>query len=364
MSSPNTPDEKTPANRLGPSDPIHDKEPPVSIPDIDLAPFATGAPLPNPEAVATAAEVDHALRETGFLLVRGHGVDPSTKERFFEAMRDFFALPLAEKEALAIGNSNCHRGYVGFASETLEGAIAGEETIGSVLAGDMKETLDTGTEHGPDHPEVLAATPLHGPNQLPDLPGFREAWDRYRLEVIEAALRMQRALAMALDLDPMIFETMPGETMYHLRLIHYPPMDRLTPEPGQLGCGAHTDYGTLTVLGDDGVGGLQVRMRSGEWIDVVVPADHLVVNLGDLMAIWTNDRWVSNPHRVVNPPTTDRYSSPLFVTPPFHLRIETLPTCRQDPLRHEPMVSGPYLLSRFDGTHSYRNDLLDEHNRI
>ena len=336
----------------------------MSLPDIDLAPFATGTPLPNPDAAGIARAVDDALRETGFLVVHGHGVAPEVKERFFEAMHSFFAMPLEEKESLSIGNSDVHRGYVGFAAETLEGAIAGEETMGEVLAGDMKETLDTGTEQGPDNPEVLAGTPLHGPNQFPDLPGFREAWDDYREAVVETSLRVQRALAMALDLPPTTFEDMPGETMYHLRLIHYPPMDRLTPEPGQLGCGAHTDYGTVTVLGDDGNGGLQVRMRSGEWIDVVVPDDHLVVNIGDLMAIWTNDRWVSNPHRVVNPPSTDRYSTPLFVTPPFHLEIDTLPTCRDEALRHEKMISGPYLMSRFDGTHSYRNDLLDEHNRI
>ena len=96
-----------------------------------------------------------------------------------------------------------------------------------------------------------------------------------------------------------------------------------------------------------------------------MPPGHLLVNLGDLMSIWTNDRWVSNPHRVVNPPDGDRYSAVLFVTPPFHLRIEALPTCVSPtaPGAHEPLVSGPYLLSRFDGTHSYRNALLEEHNR-
>jgi len=281
-------------------------------------------------------------------------------------MRAFFAGPTQDKEAIAIGKSAYHRGYVGFGTETLEGALGGEEdAIGAVLAGDLKETLDTGTEHGPDHPEVLAGTPLHGPNQFPDLPGFRQAWTTYRAAVVEAALRMQRGLAMALGLEPGFFEDQPGETMYHLRAIHYPPMGRVTPEPGQLGCGAHTDYGTLTVLADDGVGGLQVRQRSAEWTDVVVPDGHLVVNLGDLMAIWTNDRWVSNPHRVVNPPDVDRYSSVLFVTPPFHLRIETLPTCRNidGSTHHAPLVAGPYLLARFDGTHAYRNELLEEHNR-
>lgn len=336
------------------------------IPTIDLTPFATGAPLPSPAAEAVAADIDAALREVGFLSVTGHGLTDDVKRALFDQMRTFFALPAAEKEKIAIGKSAHHRGYVGFATETLEGALGGDEdSVGEVLAGDMKETIDTGTEHGPDHPEVVAGTPLHGPNQLPDLPGFRETWTAYRAGVVETALRMQRGLAMALGLQPEFFEDQPGETMFHLRMIHYPPMDRLTPEPGQLGCGAHTDYGTLTVLADDGVGGLQVRLRSGDWVDVHVPDGHLCVNLGDLMSIWTNDRWVSNPHRVVNPPNQDRYSVALFVTPPFHLRIETLPTCldADGTSHHEPLVSGPYLLARFDGTHAYRNELLEEHNR-
>jgi isopenicillin N synthase-like dioxygenase len=331
------------------------------IPTIDLEPFATGSPLPSPDATRIAESIDDALREVGFLLVTGHGVDAAVKDAFFDRMRAFFALPIADKDAIAIGNSPCHRGYVGFGREALEGALGGDEdAIGTSLAGDHKETLDTGTEHAPDHPEVLAGTPLHGPNQFPDVPGFREAWSAYRGPATEAVLRMQRGLAMALGLAPSYFEdeaTCPGETMLHLRLVHYPPMDRLTPAAGQLGCGAHTDYGSLTVLADDGVGGLQVRLRSGVWTDVVIPDGQLVVNLGDLMAIWTNDRWVSNPHRVVNPPGVDRYSAVLFVTPPFHLPIETLPTClaADETPRHRPLVSGPYLLSRFDGTHSYRS---------
>ncbi|NNE11950.1 MAG: isopenicillin N synthase family oxygenase [Ilumatobacter sp.] len=327
------------------------------IPTIDLEPFATGSRLPSPEAAAVARSIDAALRDVGFVTVTGHGVASDVKTDFFDAMRAFFDQSLDDKQAIAIGKSDHHRGYVGFGSEALEGALgSGDDRIGSAAAGDLKETLDTGTEYAPDHPLVVAGTPLHGPNQWPALPGFREAYDAYREAAVEAALRMQRGLAIALGLAPSFFEDQPGDTMLHLRLIHYPPQSRVTPAPGQLGCGVHTDYGTLTVLADDGVGGLQVRRRSGEWVDVGVPEGQLVVNLGDLMAIWTNDRWVSNPHRVVNPPGVDRYSSALFVTPPFHLRIETLPTCldADGSTRHEPLVSGPYLLSRFDGTHAYR----------
>ena len=234
------------------------------IPTIDLQPFATGASPSSVEAVRVAAEIDAALHEVGFLLVTGHGIDQGVKDALFERMRAFFSLPLDAKEALAIGKSDCHRGYVGTAAEALDGVLGtGEDPIDTPPAGDLKETLDTGTEHGADHPEVLAGTPLDGANQLPHLPGFREAWAAYLKQATEAALRMQRGLALALGLAPGFFEHQPGETMLHLRLVHYPPVDRVRPEPGQLGCGAHTDYGTLTVLADDGVGGLQVRERLG-----------------------------------------------------------------------------------------------------
>jgi len=319
--------------------------------------FASGADHGTPAALAAAAEIDGVFREIGFLLVAGHGIDPNVKGRMLDELRRFFALPVEEKERIAIGRSPCHRGYVGIATETLDDA--------NTLAGDLKETIDSGIEHGPDHPEVLAGTPLHGPNQLPADPAFRSAWREYFAQAIEAAERVQRGVALALGLPPGFLLDLPGETMYHFRMIHYPPQLRLPLADGQLGCGAHTDYGSVTVLADDGIGGLQVRRRNGTWIDVDVPDDHLVVNLGDLMAIWTNDRYVSNPHRVINPPDADRYSMPLFVTPPFHARIECLPTCLApgERPRYEPMEAGPYLLSRFDNTHSYRNELLEEHNR-
>lgn len=320
----------------------------VSLPTIDVSPFATGAP-PTLDQDRVAEQLDANCREIGFFLITGHGIDHRTKAEMLDAASEFFALPLADKQAIAIERSACHRGYVGIAAETLDDT------------GDLKETLDTGGEHGPDHPEVRAGVPLFGPNQFPDLPGFRDTWRHYRTQAIEAAERVQRAMARALTMPDDYIVALPGgETMYNLRLIHYPPQRTHTPADGQLGCGAHTDYGSVTVLADDGIGGLQVMRRDGDWIDVSVPSDALVVNLGDLMAIWTNDRWISNPHRVINPPDTDRYSMPLFVTPPFHAVISCLPSClnQGETPRYEPQEAGPYLLSRFDATHSYRNPLL------
>jgi isopenicillin N synthase-like dioxygenase len=324
----------------------------TELPVIDVRSFATGKePCPEQHEVATL--LDNTCRQTGFFLIDGHGIEPQTKSAMFDAMRAFFALPTQQKEAIAIGKSPHHRGYVGIATEVLDDKDS--------LAGDLKETLDTGGEHGPDHPEVVAGVPLFGPNQFPDLPGFREAWQGYRTQAIEAAERVQRAMAHALGLpDTYILDLPGGETMYHLRLIHYPPQRTVTPAKGQLGCGVHTDYGTVTILTDDGVGGLQVMRRDGTWIEIQIPDHLLVVNLGDLMAIWTNDRWVSNPHRVTNPPDTDRYSMPLFVTPPFHAEIACLSSCLApgESPSYAPQFAGEYLTSRLDATHSYRNPLL------
>lgn len=326
------------------------------LPTIDVSGFASGGSPDQQTADAAAATIDRACRETGFLLIAGHGIAASTRAAMFEQIERFFALPVAEKEKIAIDKSAVHRGYVALATESLDDA--------NTMAGDLKETIDTGLDHGPDHPAVLAGTPLHGMNQLPDLPGFREVYEQYRAEAIAAAERVQRAMARALGLADEYFNQL-GDTMYHLRFVHYPPQDRLPPAEGQLGCGTHTDYGTITLLADDGVGGLQVMRRDGEWLEVDVPEDLYVCNLGDLFAIWTNDRWVSNPHRVVNPPRRDRYSIPLFVTPPFHARIECLHTCLEpgESPKYEAIEAGPYLLSRFDSTHSYRNEMLEEFNR-
>lgn len=327
-----------------------------SLPTIDLAPFARGVGI-TAEARDQARLLDETFRHTGFILAKNNGVSAATKKAMLDASRNFFDEPVETKNDIAIGKSNCHRGYVGIATETLDDK--------NTMAGDLKETLDTGIDHASDHPEVLKGTPLHGPNQLPSTPGFKAAYDAYFAEAIEAAERMMRAMALALDLPSEYFLSL-GETIYNLRLIHYPKQETVQPLAGQMGCGAHTDYGSITLLSDDGVGGLQVMKRGGTWVDVTIPDDHLVVNIGDLMAIWTNNRWVSNPHRVINPRQTDRYSIPLFVTPPYWAKIECLASClpEGESPTHEPMLSGPYLLARFDSTHSYRNELLAEFNNV
>ena len=215
-------------------------------------------------------------------------------------MREFFAEPQDVKEQISIANSSCHRGYVGIGTEALEGALADDDQFDVPRLGDLKETIDSGTEHGPQHPEVLAGTPLHGPNQLPESPRVLLHGSAISMRQPKRASALIEG-AVALGLASTWFEDLGNPSqdafMYHLRMLHYPPTSRVTPAPGQPGCGSHTDYGSVTILTDDGQGGLQVKTRGGEWIDISVPGGHAVVNLGDLMAIWSNDRYVSNPHR-------------------------------------------------------------------
>ncbi|MDT7637862.1 MAG: hypothetical protein QOC83_2150 [Pseudonocardiales bacterium] len=202
------------------------------LPCFDLSCFATGAEG-SPARESLAGALDEGLSRTGFFLVTGHGIEPGVRRAMFAAAAAFFSEPLEVKRRLAIGNSPAHRGYVGIGAESLD----------DTGRGDAKESLDTGGEQGLDHPEVVAGTPLFGPNQWPRTPGFREAWERYFAQAVEAAARVQRALAHALGLtDDDILAPPGGETMYHLRFIHYPSQRAQPLAPGQLGSGVHTDY--------------------------------------------------------------------------------------------------------------------------
>lgn len=296
---------------------------------------------------ARAADaIDAACRSHGFFTVTGHGIDPALRARVLEFAKAFFAQPLEEKMTISITKSPVHRGFSPIAAEQLQ----------PDLDGDLKEALDFGPDLGPDHPLVVAGTPLHGPTQWPALDGFQDAMLAYTAAAVEAAKLTLTGLAMALGLDPVYFTDRMTLPLANLRILHYPPTNRTPPGPNQLGCGAHTDYGSITLLTDDGVGGLQLLGLDGTWHDVVIPPDALVVNLGDMLAVWTNDRYVSTMHRVVNPPDRDRYSVPLFVNPDFHTIIECLPSCVSEvnPPRYEPITAGDYLVSRLNDTFEYR----------
>ena len=207
-----------------------------------------------------------------------------------------------------------------------------------------------------DDPEL---SPLEGPNQWPDLTGFRHTVERYQAAVLQAAQRVLRLVAAALALDADFFDTRLRRPLVGTRLIRYPGVesgsaDQATPD--QLGCGAHSDYGCITLLHTDGTPGLQLRAVNGEWRDVIAPPGSFIVNLGDMLARWTNDRYRATVHRVQSPVGCARYSVPTFVNPSYDTAVECLPSCLAagERPKYPPTTSGAYLASRFDETFTYR----------
>ncbi|MGB1239002.1 MAG: isopenicillin N synthase family dioxygenase, partial [Pseudomonadales bacterium] len=205
---------------------------------------------------------------------------------------------------------------------------------------------------------VLAQKPLHGCNQYPDIQGFQALMEAHYWDMIELGKVILRGLAIALGIEPHFFDSEFSEPISVLRFIHYPAIE-LKQDELQIGAGAHTDYGCITILYQDEIGGLQVQNRNGQWLDATPIPGSFVINIGDMMARWSNDRYTSTPHRVVNPSGLERYSMPFFVEPNFDTDIRALEGCysEQNPAKYEPIKAGDYLLSRFAATYKYREEL-------
>ena len=210
--------------------------------------------------------------------------------------------------------------------------------------------------HEVDPDDDAFGRPLQGPNQWPgNLPGFREAVTAYQAAMSGLARRFNRLLALGLDLPETFFDPHFERPTTWLRLMHYPPEPPGTPSD-QYGAAPHTDYGFVTFLAQDGRGGLEVRARDGDWIAAPPLAGTFVVNVADMLARWSNDRWTSTPHRVRNTSGRPRYSVPFFWDTDLESEIACLPTCRgpDNPPRYEPVRYGDYVLERLDRNYAYR----------
>ena len=314
-----------------------------AIPVIDLGPFLDGS-----DRRGVASQIGAACRGSGFLYLCNHGVPAELVAATMAQAQRFFALPEQQKMAVHIERSPSHRGYF---------PVFAENTDPTQHA-DLKEGFDLGLDLPPDAPASLRAKPLHGNNQWPaDLPGFRDTVEAYYAAMLVLADRLMQAMALSLDLDADYFRPMIDRPLAGLRLLHYPPQSA-APMPSAVGCGAHTDYGCLTILAQDGVGGLQVRNAAGEWVMAPPMPGAFIVNLGDQMARWTNDRFAATPHRVINLSGRERYSIPFFFDPNYDAVISCLDTCRApgEPPKYPDVVAGEYLMSRLDATFSYRAD--------
>ncbi len=298
-----------------------------------------------------AAAVDAACSQVGFLVITGHGVPQDAIDDVYEASAAFFALPLEEKMAVASPHGDP---FHGFAPVDLQTPGYGAEAR---TAPDLREMYHVNRYDTPEeaiaHGYPQEATGAIPPNLWPAAPaGFVDAWRRYYRVMEDLAARMLALFAVALGVPEDHFAASVDRHLSNLAANCYPEQPT-PPAPGQLRTRAHVDFSTLTILYQDGApGGLQVRPRRSGWCDVPARAGSYVVNIGDLLARWTNDRWVATPHRVVNPPAehalTRRISIPFFHLPNHDAVIEAVPTCVSpaEPARYLPVTAGEWTEAR------------------
>ena len=308
----------------------------TGVPVIDLAPARQGG---RAERRRIAGAIDAACRDIGFFAVAGHDMPGPVIDDLRRCAHTFFALPIADKLA-ARHPTGMNRGYHHAGGEALAAANDG------AAPPDLKEFFHVGPVDVSDDPYYTSgAGPRHfAPNIWPATPaGFERAATVYYRAMSRLVVRLMRLAALALDVEKTFFDDKVDRSIGTMRLNYYPAQAR-PPEPGQLRASAHTDYGGFTILsGEDVPGGLQVLTRGGQWVDVSTTPSTFVVNIGDLLMRWTNDRWLSNMHRVVNPPAGDiraRLSIAFFNHPNYDTLIECLPS--QGPAKHPPVLSGEY----------------------
>lgn len=292
----------------------------------------------SPAARTRVAEaIRLACRDTGFLYVTGHGIDARLVDAAFAASARFFEQPESAKQALFHKNSRSLAGWEPLCAQSLDGESAP----------DLKESYYCSFDLPDDHPLVVAGYRSFGANQWPAaLPGFRAAMLDYLAAVTALGHRMLGHFAESLGLARDHFAPMFVDASCHLRAVRYPPHPADAP-PDQLGAGTHTDWGALTLLMQDGSGGLRVQTVAGEWIDATPIPGAFVVNIGDLMARWTNDVYRSSPHHVRNDRTgRPRQSLAFFFAPNPHARIECLPSCggADRPARYAPCTASEHMM--------------------
>ena len=320
----------------------------IAIPVIDLAGSFSAR---REEREHVAAQIRAACLDTGFFYVANHRVPQALVEAQFECARRLFALPLEVKLGLHMKNSPSTSGYEPVGGQVLDSQDAAAEKAPP----DLKESYYFAMELPDEHPWAQKRIRGFGHNQWPPLAGFREQTLAYQAAMRSLGDRVLALLALSLELPEDFFAPfydMPGTT---LRLLCYPPHPRAA-QANQLGAGAHTDWGGVTLLAQDSLGGLEVRNAAGEWLQATPIPGTFVVNLGDLMQRWTNGVYRSNMHRVKNNSgSRERYSIPFFYGPRPDSRIECMPTCAgaDRPARYAPCTAAEHTYEMFKRSYGY-----------
>ena len=316
-----------------------------AIPVIDLAPaLAGGTGLER-----VAAQVREASERVGFFYVQGHGVPQAIIDGAFAASREFHALPLEDKLALKLNQNNI--GYLPV-NESMQRA----STVHKATRPNYNESFFISHDRGPAHPDVVAGRPLRGRNQWPaGHEGMRAAMVRYFEAMIALGERTLPVLDRALEMPAGSFAPLfADEAHINLRFLHYPPQPMDDPE--QFGQGPHTDNSFITFLAREDTPGLAVRLPSGEWLAPPLIPGTLLVNLGNVMKRWSNDRFLSTPHGVLNDTGKDRYSIAFFYSPNVDAKIECVPTCvgPDTPARYQPAVYRDLVLDFYNANYFHQ----------
>jgi isopenicillin N synthase-like dioxygenase len=322
------------------------------IPAIDLAPFLDGDPAGK---AAVVSAVKRACEEIGFLVVSGHGIPGATIETLFERGFAFFDQPDEVKNRWHPRGEAKQRGYHGMATRGLSA------TLGKDAPKDLRESVFLGPldDHSAYYAHIAEAGTAYAPNLIPDQPeGVDVALTGIYRAFEGLAADLMRIFAVALEMPEDHFAPLIDKHFSVLSAHHYPALTE-PPLPGQLRTGEHTDYGALTILATtQSRGGLEARRADGVWLPVQPAPGELVVNLGDMMQRWTNDRWVSTMHRVATPENlndamSQRMSVGYFMHPNYDAQIVCIPTCLragQQP-NHTPITAGGHIRAKIEASH-------------
>ena len=270
------------------------------LPVIDLS----SASSPE-DRKAIGKQLVASVETIGFFYVVGHGFDPTLMKNAFDCSREFFSLSEDQKQTIAVNRAQ--RGWMRKGLTRLEGSASA----------DVKEVFFWGREVSEDDPDVLQKLPLVSPNQWPELvlPNFKANILEYYRAVMALGSSLLECIAYGLDQNPGVFRDKYTKPLGRGQLVYYPPISADDLACNSYSAAPHTDFGVLTILLQDSLGGLQARHQTGEWIDVPPIEGSFICNIGDLLERWTNGRLKSTIHRVLNTSGKDRLSIPVFVDP-------------------------------------------------
>ena len=313
---------------------------PDSIPIIDTAPWYSD----DDEARKKVAwEVHKAARETGFFYIENHGIPLERMEQHLDLAKRFFDLSAKEKNKVHIENSSCTRGYEPIAVQTLDEGSPPDLKEGFLIGNDLDE----------NHPYVQQGVPNTGANQWPmQPPGLKESFNEYVELMTKLGISLSQLIALSMGLDESYFDEGLVEPSMVGRLLHYPSQDKVV--ANQLGAGAHTDWGMLTILLQDGIGGLEVQNSEGNWITAPPIAGTFIVNLGEMMRVFSNGLYRSNMHRVVNNQSgQSRYSCPTFFDPDYFYPVKCVPTYMPESgeVDFDETTAGGHVASMYEKTY-------------